>query len=219
MKKIIIFGISKFSRLMKWYIENDTNRTVAGFTIDKKYLDKELFEGVKVIPFENIHDEYDKDDYEILNSIGYKNMNSIREKIYYKIKEKGYDVASYYHSSSIIQTDKIGEGNIILERNIVQPFVEIGDCNLIWYNTSIVHDTKVGNFNTFAGGASLSGNIQIGNNCFIGNNSTIRDGIIINDYTLIGAGAYVSKNTNSYDIIVPTRSLTLSNKSSIEVLI
>lgn len=215
-KKVIIFGNTKFSKLIKWYIENDTDRELVGFTVEKEYLTEKIFEGFNVVPFDKIEDEYDPRDYEILIAIGYSNMNSIREKIYYKIKEKGYDVASYYHSSSINQAHKIGEGNIILEGNVIQPFVEIGNCNLIWYNTSIAHDVSIGNFNTFAGSSSLSGFVQIGNNCFIGNNSTIKDKIDIADYTLVGAGSYISKSTNPYDVIVPVKSIKLPHKKSVD---
>ena len=61
---------------------------------EREYLIQEKFEGLKVVPFDNIEDEYNTRDYEILIAIGYRNMNAVREKVYYKIKEKGYDVAS-----------------------------------------------------------------------------------------------------------------------------
>jgi len=31
---MIIFGVSKFSKLMKWYVENDTEHRVSAFTVE-----------------------------------------------------------------------------------------------------------------------------------------------------------------------------------------
>ncbi|MCQ6280002.1 acetyltransferase [Bacillus sp. EB600] len=218
MKKLIIFGNSNFSKLIKWYIDHDDDREVVAFCADQEYIIENVFEGLPVIAFEEIEKMYPPEQYEILIGIGYNKMNDLRKKIYYSCKQKGYTIASYIHSSSLIQTENIGEGNIILEQTLIEPFVKIGNCNLIWYKVSIAHDDIIGNFNTIAGMASLCGHVIIKNNCFVGNASVIRESVIINDYSLIGASAFVGRDVEPFSVVVPQKSVVLEGKKSTDFM-
>ena len=42
--------------------------------------------------------------------------------------------------------------------------------------------------------------------------------IEIKDYTLIGAGAYVSKSTEAHDVMVPNRAIKLEGKTSSDIV-
>lgn len=214
MKKIIIFGTSDFSRQMHWYITHDTNKKVVCFCADKEYITESKFLGLPIVPFDQVKNEYASNDHEILLAIGQSKMNDIRKRVFFQAKDKGYTIASYVHSSSIVQTTEIGEGNIILERCAIQPFVKIGDGNLLWDNVFFAHDNIIGNFNTFSGNAGLSGYVEVKNNCYLGKHSMVFDHILIEDYTLVGAGAYVRKNTQPYSVIVPAQSIVLEGKKS-----
>jgi len=218
MKKLIIFGNSDFSKLLKWYIDYDDQRKVVAFCADKEFIKENTFESLPLIAFEEIENIYPPEEYDILLGIGYSKMNEIRKQIYYKCKQKGYKIASYIHSSVLIETDHIGEGNIILEQTLIEPFVRIGDCNLIWYKISIAHNDVIGNFNTIAGMASLCGYVTIKNNCFIGNSSVIREHTTIDDYSLIGASAYVSKDADSYSVVVAPKGIILDGKKSTDFI-
>src|SRR5699024_2951479 len=103
-----------------------------------------------------------------------------------------------YHSTALIQTNNIGEGNIILAKSLLSPFVSIGRGNLIWNKVSIAHDNIIGDFNTISGMVAIAGDVRIKNNCFIGMGSVIRNGIYIDSYSLVGASAYVSADTSPY---------------------
>ena len=129
-------------------------------------------------------------------------------------RNRGYQIAQYIHSSVILSNAKLGEGNIILENTLVQPFVNIGHGNLIWYDVSIAHDSIIGEYNTITGKASICGFVTLKNNCFVGNSSVIRDKVVVDDYTLIGASAYVDKDSTAYSVIVPQKSIVLQDKVS-----
>ncbi|MHC1719603.1 MAG: acetyltransferase [Clostridiaceae bacterium] len=218
MKDIIIFGNADFARLMHWYIEHDTNRKVVSFCVDQAYLESDIFCGLPVVDFETIQEKYSPEKYEILIAIGNNKMNDVRKKFFFQCKEKGYKVASYFHSSAIIESDDIGEGNIILEGTLIQPFSKIGNGNLLWDYITIAHDDSIGDFNTISGGVGLCGYVKIGNNCYLGKHSMIYDHVKIEDYTLVGAGAYVRRDTKSYSVIVPARSVLLENKKSTDFM-
>ncbi|MCI9050800.1 MAG: acetyltransferase [Lachnospiraceae bacterium] len=217
MKKLILYGNTTFTKLLKWYIDNDTDRLIMAVTVEDKYIDSDIFEGLPVVSFSEIEKKYNPNEYEILICVGYSHMNNVRKKIFFQCKEKGYSIASYIHSTANIASNvSIGEGNIVLENTLIQPFVKLGDCNLLWYKIAIAHDCIIGNFNTIAGMSSISGFVEIGNNTFIGNNSTVRDSVKISNYTLLGAGSYIDKDTKSYDVYVPQRCIKL-DKQSIEI--
>lgn len=218
MKKLIIFGTSHFTSLIHWYIKNDTNREVVCFCVNREYISCENFEGYPVYAFEEIEQIFSPNEHDMLITLGTSKMNNIRKNIFMQSKEKGYSIASYIHSSSIVQTNEIGEGNIVLEKCLIQPFANIGNGNLLWDNICIAHDNIIGNYNTISGGVGLSGYVHVGNNCYLGKHSMVHDHVNINDYTLVGAGAYVKNDTDKYSVIVPNRSIVLENKTSTDFM-
>lgn len=217
MKDLILFGNGDFARLMKYYIENDYEKKIYAVTVEKEYINEAEFEGLPVVPFENIQDFYSPDKFEILVCVGYSKMNTVREKVCAKCREKGYALYSYIHKSCEIATNvKIGEGNIILEDVTIQPFVRIGDSNLIWHKVSISHDCVVGNYNTITSMSVVNGFAKIGNNCFIGSNACIRDKVNVADYSLIGAGVFANEDIEQYSVYVSDKAIKL-DCSSMEV--
>lgn len=131
MKKIILYGNTEFTKLMKFYIETDTNRVIEAVTVEEEYKEAETFEGLPLVAFEKIESIYLPEKFEILICIGYNQMNTIREKITNKCKKRGYTIASYIHSTAnIAKNVKMGDGNIILENVLIQPNGVIGSGNL-----------------------------------------------------------------------------------------
>ena len=129
-------------------------------------------------------------------------MNTIREKIYKEIHKKGYEVESFIHPTALIESKKIGEGNIILEKSFVGPHAVIGNGNIIWNGVNISHDAIIGDFNCFSASTTIAGNVTIKNNCFFGINSCVKNELKISDKTLLGAGCFLNSNTNEEDVFV-----------------
>lgn len=221
MKDIIIAGASDFAKLMLYYVTEYTDRRVCGFAVEEKYLDSDnqRMEGMPVLPLEALTDRYSAEDYEILIGVGHSQMGNVRKKLFEKCKSMGYQFATFIHPTAVIAGNaEIGEGTIILEKSLIQPFCKIGKANLLWDDVCIAHNSVLGDYNTLSGTAGVSGNVTIGNNCYIGKHSMIFDKIKIADYTLVGAGAYAKYNTNPYDVIVPARSVTLEGKKSTDYM-
>ena len=76
----------------------------------------------------------------------------------------------------------------------------------------------IGDFNHFSAGTTLGGKTVVENNCFFGMNSVIRGPKTVADYTLVGAGCYISDNTEPYGVYVPARSVHLENKKSTDMM-
>ena len=219
-EKILIFGNTNFAKMIAYYITTETTKKVVGFTVDKTYINEPAIMDIEVLPFDDIDSLISRKEVKILPVIGYHKMNQIRRDIFDRIKQKGYVIASFIHPSAIVAENcSLGEGNIVLENSLIQPFVTIGRGNVIWSNVNISHHTVVGDYNFFAPSSSLAGNVTVGNQCFFGNNCTVKNETAIGSYTLVGAGAYVAADTKDYSVIVPATSLTLKGKSSLDIFI
>ena len=174
MKDLVIVGTGSFATLMKFYITQYDTRKVVAFSVEQAYINEPFFEGIPICPLERLTEYYSADVYDVLLSIGAKDMNKLRERLFHFCKEKGYHIASFVHPSCLISPDaQIGEGNIFLENILIQPFVKIGNGNLFWDHVAISHNETIGDFNTMAGGVGLSGFIKIGNNCQMAPNVAI----------------------------------------------
>lgn len=210
--KTIIFGIGFFADQIFRYCMMEGIQVVA-FTVEKEYYGAESFHGLPVIPFEDLEKTYSKDSFSILICVSYNNMNQDREKVFKKIKEKGYTISSFIHPTATILADSLGEGNIILENASIGIGCRIGDGNIFYNNTVISHDTVIQNYNFFAPSSTVLGGVKINNGCFFGGNSTIKNYITIDDYCLVGANAFVRNSTNKNEVIVPTKSVSLNAES------
>lgn len=175
--------------------------------------------GVNVFPFEHIEKDFPPENYEVILGVGYSMMNQVRKDLFFRCKKKGFDIASFIHPSALISKGvEMGEGNIILECSVIQPFVTLGRGNLIWHSVKIAHDGVIGNFNTLCQNTSIAGASCVEDNCFLGNSCTVFGGLSIAKDTLVGAGAIVKRNTKPYEVIVPAKSISLADKKSTDYI-
>lgn len=213
MKKVIIFGTNNYTDIFYHYLMNDERYEVVAYTVNEKYIESEIRNGIPVVPFETIEKEYSVDEHEILVSVGYTQMNERRKNVFFDVKKKGYNVFTYIHPRAIVLSDQIGEGCLIMAGANIEYGCKIGISNIINPNVLISHNAEIGDFNFFAGSSSMAGNCVVENHCMIGMNSTIRHELKIASYSLIGAGAYVNFNTEEDGVYVPARTIKLEKKS------
>lgn len=214
MKKIIIFGTGLFAEVAHFYFSHDSDYEVVGFTENFNHSDKKILFNLPVVPFENIESVFPPDSFSLFVAIGYSGMNKIRENFCIESKNKGYELVSYVNSKATTWNDlSIGENCFILENNVIQPFVKIGNGVIIWSGNHIGHHTKISDYCFIASHAVISGNVKVGERCFIGVNATIRDDIKIASECLIGANVYVSKDTSPKEIYKSISSKPISISS------
>lgn len=192
--KCLIVGNSVYAGMLNDYLKSDEKYEVVGFTVEKEYIGSNIFEGLKVIPYETIEEEFRPNEFRLLLGVGYSDMNDTKEHLFKIYHKKGYLFETYIHPSAVIPADlKMGEGNIFFEGVIVQRGSIIGDGNVFFSRTLIAHDCKIGNFNSFSF-ASLAGNVIVKNKCFMGMGSVVGEEVTIEDRVFIGANAYVNEN-------------------------
>ena len=217
--KIVIIGNTSNAKLAHYFFSEDSSYEVVAFSVEKEYIKENQFCGLPVVPFEDVKELYPPKSYDAFVAIGYSQMNKIREKLYGLTKSKGYFLPNYISSKcSFLTKEPIGDNNLILEDNTIQPFVKIGSNNVLWSGNHIGHDSEIKNHCFISSHVVISGFTTVENNCFLGVNSTFRDDIIIKKESLIGAGAVVMESTEEKGVYLapkPSKIKKLSNELKI----
>ena len=203
MKNLIIFGSGQIAELAHYYFTKDTEYNVVAFCLDEKYINEDIYCGLPVIDFESIQETYSPHENDIFIAIGYSEINDLRKRKYHEAKEKGYDIARYISSqATIFDNVTIGENAFILENNVIQPFVKIGDNVTLWSGNHIGHHSIIKDHNFIASHVVISGGVTIHPSCFIGVNATLRNDISIGEKTVIGAGAIIMQDSDDNSVFI-----------------
>lgn len=206
-KKLIIFGDKSYAEIVYEYFTHDSDYEVAAFTVDKKYLTKDNYCGLPVIPFEEIAKHYPPSEYDVHVAVVYGQLNRIREKICAAVKDKGYQLATYISSRAFVwHNAKIGENVFIFEDNTIQPFVEIQNNVILWSGNHIGHSSVIENNCFISSHVVVSGFCRIEHNCFIGVNSAIGNQVKVGANTWISPGAIVTRDVPPGSLVKGARS-------------
>ena len=218
MSKIVIFGAGMRARELKYLLRIEQNIETDFFVVDRMYKDADLFDGTPVIATEDFFLKCKPDETEVYLGIGMPRMNRIRERLFERFHAQGFKFSKFISKNSIVLTDCIGEGCTIFSGCSIGPNVKIGAGNHAEMGVVISHDCVIGDYNFFAPGAVLCGDIKVKNGCFFGANCTVKNSIVVSDYTLVGAGAFLSSNTSEFDVVLPARSVVLPDKKSCDFM-
>ena len=196
MSKVVIFGTGDIGELARFYFTNDSPHEVAAFCADAAFIDSPQFEGLPLLPFEEIQDTHPPGEFDMFVALSYSKLNETRARKYHEAKEKGYKLISYVCSRSVMWGDtEIGDNCFIFENQTIQPYVKIGNNVTLWSGNHIGHHSVIGDHSFLTSHVVVSGHVEIGPYCFLGVNSTLRDGISLAQGTVIGAGATIVKDT------------------------
>lgn len=108
-------------------------------------------------------------------------------------------------------TIRLGTGSVITAGCVLTTGITVGDHVLINLNTTVGHDTVIGNFASVMPGCSLSGQVTIGSAVLIGSGATVLNKINIGNNCMIGAGSVVNHDVapDRKVVGVPARELKI----------
>ena len=202
-KEIIIFGIGKIADVIQFYMREESGLPVSAFTVDEKYITQPQFNGLPVVPFEQIETLYPADKYKVFVAIGYHDLNALREAKMKEVEAKGYELMSYIHPDSSAPKDLVHGKNCFIMNNVcIHPRVVLGDNVFVWSGAMIGHHSRIGDHCWLTSSMNISGNVTIGNNCFFAVNSTIGHGVTIGSNVFLGANTLVIKNVEDGRVII-----------------
>ena len=201
MTGVIIFGIRENSEVLAYYIKKDSGRRLIGFAVDGKYLKEDQFSGCPVIAYEDLKSNQKKiESFEIMAPLSPEGMNRKRETIFNRIKQDGFKLGSYISSRANVYVEEVGENTFILEGNVIQPFVKVGNNVLLWSGNHIGHHTTLADHVTVTSHVVVSGRCSICSYSYLGVNSTIRDGLTLAEGTFLAMGANLNVNTEPWSV-------------------
>lgn len=203
MNKVVVFGTEKLAELAHFYLTKDSPYKVVAFTVNDEFIKEKQFIGLPVIPFEEIEKHYPPEKFNMFIAIGYRKLNTLRAEKYFEAKKKGYNLISYISSKAIHWGDtEIGDNCFILENQVIQPFVKIGNNVVLWSGNHFGHNVVIGDHCWLASHIVVSGGVTIEPYCFVGINSAIRDNITIGRESIIGASALILRDVKEKSVYI-----------------
>ena len=218
MKEVFLFGRDPgIAQTIAEYLQDDPKYTFLGYLLSAESCNDKLVSGFPLLPFESVAEK--GGDFAIINCIGYTNMLDTREKVANMIKSASIPLETYIHPSAVLMKDVvIGEGNIVMAGAYIGNRVSIGDGNILAPFTHTEVAGKVGNYNFFGPRSVRLNPVYVNDHCILGGNSTIKNGVTIASYSMIGAGAYITKNTKKYGVYIQSQTRRIKDVSSIDVV-
>lgn len=191
--KLIIYGNGRIARIVYQYVKN--NFEVCCFSVQRDLVSSGTFEGLPMIPIEDLQAAYPPSEHGIIVAVGYLKMNLVRAQKFRQLVSLGYQPINYIHPSVHIHSGtKLGHGNVILEHVAIQPGASIGDNCFIWSNAVIAHGCVIGDDCWITSSATIAGDSILGSRCFLGVNSTLAHNLTVGESTFVGANCLITKD-------------------------
>ena len=163
MKRLVIFGAGHLARIAQFYFSRDSEYEVAAFTVHERFVQSEEYGGLPLVGFETVEEWYGPDEFEMFVAVGYKQLNRVRAEVYRAAKKKNYRLATYVSSKAVYFGDvNCGDNCFILEANVIQPFVKIGNDVVLWSGNHIGHDVVIEDHCFVSSHVVLSGHVRVG---------------------------------------------------------
>ena len=140
--------------------------------------------------------------------------NKLRKKLTMMAEDIGFKMINAVSPYAVISPNaSVGKGVAVMAGAVINAGARIGDGAIINTNSSVDHDTVIGEFVHVAPGCAVCGTVSVGNGTFIGVGSSVIDGISIGNNVMIGAGGAVVKDIPSdcTAVGVPARVIKYNN--------
>ncbi len=203
MAQIIIFGAGETAEMAFEYFTHDSPHEVIAFCVEREYLKTDRLCGLPVVAFEEVETHYPPESHKAFVAISYTKLNRVRTRLYLAVREKRYQCVSYVSSRAFVWHNvEIGENCFIMEQNVLQYHVRIGNNVVLWSGNHVGHRTVICDNVFISSHVVVSGYCEIGENCFLGVNSSVANNLKIARDNVIGMGAVINRDTEERKVYV-----------------
>jgi sugar O-acyltransferase (sialic acid O-acetyltransferase NeuD family) len=193
MKKIAIIGAGGFGREVKSLIDqiNAKQKTyeIIGFYDDKHY--ESEINGVKYLgKIENINSV----NFPINLAVAIADPKT-KKKIIENIETDNLEFPNLIHPTVIIGDDEVimGRGNIICAGTLITVNITLQDFIILNLSCTVGHDTTIESYCSLMPSVNISGEVLLKEGVYVGTGAKIINQLEIGAFTIVGAGAVVSK--------------------------
>jgi sugar O-acyltransferase (sialic acid O-acetyltransferase NeuD family) len=197
-KNLIIVGDSSFAEVAHEYFNRDSEYQVAGFAVERAFLNRNELLGLPVVALEDMAAAFSSDRHDVYVALVYSELNRLRTRLAATVEAMGYDLASFVSPHArVAPSATLGRHCFIFEDNVIQPFVSIGDNVVLWSGNHVGHHSRIEDNCFIASHVVVSGHCSIGENCFLGVNAAVANDVKIEKDCWIGPGIVISANTEA----------------------
>jgi sugar O-acyltransferase (sialic acid O-acetyltransferase NeuD family) len=194
MKKIAVYGAGGFGREVKMLIDqiNAASKTYEFVG----YFDDGTEKGTMVNGYPVLGGWEELNLYSEPLCIAYAiGSPATKKKIIDKISNPNVSTPTLIHPNVLIGADDvtIGEGCIICAGCIITINIRIGKFVILNLACTVGHDTVIEDYASFMPGVNISGEVNIREGVYVGTGAKIINQLDIGRFTIVGAGAVVSK--------------------------
>ncbi len=187
MEEILLIGGGGHCKACIDVIEQENKYTIAGI------IDQEQFVGTEVLGYKIIGSDddlaklFEKYKYALI-TLGHLQSNTIRVKLYNKLKEIGYILPSIISPISYVSKhSSVGEGTIVMHQALINADVKVGKNCIINSKALIEHDAYIGDHCHISTSSVVNGGVKIKENTFFGSNATSKQYIEIEGFVKAGS--------------------------------
>lgn len=179
----------------------NANVELLGWAVDDESLGREINGYPVLCKPRELAEQYDDPDIKLIFSLYRADRMEERVNLLLGYGIRSSRFANFIHplayaAKSIV----LGVGNVILSHASLFSNIRMGDHNVVYADSTVGHDTKIGNYNFFAS-SDIGSECVIENGTFLGMNSTIKNGLHIGEYALIGMGSNVVRNVEARQVV------------------
>ena len=194
--KVVLFGNAAVAATCYTRLTYDSSYEVAGFTVDRDYMQEAAYCGLPLVPFEEVSTVFPPDQYRMMVCVGFVQVNQIRADRCREAKSMGYQLINYISTQATLWPGQIiGKNCRIGSNTILQPYAKIANNVFIGDGVVIGHHTIIEDHCFIASGVMIAGGVTVGQSSFLGTGAVIRNRITIGKKNVIGAGAVILENT------------------------
>lgn len=194
MKEIAIIGAGGFGREVKMLIDQINQKEkqyeIIGFFDDKPYSEK-----INGLDYLGKLEDVNKWNSQLSIAVAIGDPKT-KKKIVESITNSNIDFPNIIHPNVLIGDDSVslGKGNIICAGVIITVNIQIDDFVILNLSCTVGHDTVINSYSSFMPSINVSGEVHIEEGVYVGTGAKIINQLSIGQYTIVGAGAVVSKS-------------------------
>lgn len=168
MQKIVLYGNGALTKDLLQFNAQYALYDIVAIIDDSK--DKKTINDITILSFDEFKGSYEElGRPKELVTIGNSRCNTIREKVYNKLKDAGFLFANFISPRCVCWSDLSECNNLIILDNVyIGPDCKLGNGVVIYPGTALAHDNIVGDFSFLSVSVVVGGNASIKKNLFIG---------------------------------------------------
>ena len=186
-RKIVVFGISPFSRMVCALFADSGADTVVR-TAHQRFIPQDAQGDLPFVPFETLTQSHPPHEYEVFVAMEHARQNKVRAEIAETARQQGYRLASYVSSSAQLSPHvAVGEHSLILEGVIAQYDVRIGDNAIVGAKCFFGQGAEIGENTYFGSAVFVDRFAKIGGHCTIGSQARIAESVTVPAWSYLKA--------------------------------